>query len=139
MFQKEFTQRLVALKGGKDYGKISVMFQIKMDHELLFNVPKDRFYPVPKVDATVISFEPKSGPDKVPDDDRVFRSLVGLLFLNRRKKIRNSLRGGSIGPDIPDDVVMEVLNRKGFGDLRPEELEPGDFVDLSNDLIARIR
>jgi len=138
MFQREFTERLVAPSGGKDYGRISVMFQVKMDWEVLFNVPRDRFYPVPKVDATVISFGPRRQPNKVPLDDRVFSSLVALMFRNRRKKIKNSLRNGSIGPEIPDNTVIEVLERRGIGDMRPEELEPGEFVDISNDLISGI-
>ena len=139
MFQKEFGERLTASEGGKDYGKISVMFNLKMDHEVLFKIPKEKFYPQPKVDGIVIKFSPKKDPVVIPDDDRFLRNLVNGAFMNRRKKLKNSILPGSLGTEISEEDILSVLDRNGLQNERPERVSPEQFVDIANQLLEAAR
>lgn len=56
MMQKEVAQRLVATKGTKNYGILSLNAQIYSDIKKLFTVPPTAFFPKPAVDSMVLSF-----------------------------------------------------------------------------------
>ncbi|MBN1538747.1 MAG: ribosomal RNA small subunit methyltransferase A [Candidatus Thermoplasmatota archaeon] len=139
MFQKEFGERLVSRPGGKTYGKISVMFNIKMEHEVLFTVPKEKFHPQPKVDGIVIRFRPREEPKCIPLNDAVLRKLLTVIFMNRRKMIRNSLHPSSLDLERDEDTVLEIIDQMGLSERRPETVEPCDLVELSNRLIRAAR
>jgi 16S rRNA (adenine1518-N6/adenine1519-N6)-dimethyltransferase len=134
MFQKEFGERLTASHGGKDYGRISVMFQLKMEHEVLFTVPRDRFYPPPKVDGMVIRFWPREKVEDEIRDERTLKDTIHAAFLNRRKKLRNSLHGNIFHAHIDEGTIIKVLEEMNIADERPERLSPEKFVELSNAL-----
>ena len=139
MFQKEFGERLVSGPGRKTYGKISVMFNVKMEHEVLFTVPKEKFHPQPKVDGMVIRFRPKKDPQCIPMDDALLGRLLTVIFMNRRKMIRNSVQPSSLGLDIDEGSVLETIDLMGISERRPETIEPCEFVELSNRLIRAAR
>ena len=90
MFQKEVADRLVAMPGTKEYGRLSVMTQQSCVTQSLMNVPGALFTPPPAVDATVVSITPR--PDAHP-----LRSLDALewtlreLFTLRRKMLRSAV------------------------------------------------
>ena len=139
MFQKEFGERLVARFENKKYGKISVMFQLKMDYDVLFKVPRKKFYPQPKVDGIVIKFRPKKAMTYTVRDENVLRNLVTVSFMNRRKMLKNSLNPRSLDLDISDGKIMEVLAIMDLSWKRPETVEPVGFVELSNRLVDMAR
>ena len=60
MLQKEVVDRLAAVPGTKDYGRLSVMFQACSTVEALFDVGPEAFQPPPKVESSVLSFVRKS-------------------------------------------------------------------------------
>ncbi|MBN1389171.1 MAG: ribosomal RNA small subunit methyltransferase A [Candidatus Thermoplasmatota archaeon] len=135
MFQKEFGERLVARPGSKTYGKISVMFDIKMEHEVLFKVPKDKFYPQPKVDGIVVRFRPREDPECIPLDDTVLKNLVTVAFMNRRKMLKNSIQPSSLSLDLKESAILEVLDSFSLSERRPETVTPCEMVELSNRLV----
>lgn len=97
MLQKEVVDRMVAEPGGKDYGRLSVMLQVRFRMERLFVVPPDAFDPAPKIDSAVvrmIPFSATSGAGTVgPRDPELFARLVTAAFAQRRKMLRNTLAG----------------------------------------------
>ena len=56
MVQKEVAYRFGAKPGTKDYGSITVYLSSYFDVELLFEVDRKEFDPVPNVDSAVIKF-----------------------------------------------------------------------------------
>lgn len=122
MFQKELAQRIAAPHGSKDYGVISVLTQAYYDCQYLFDVPPESFDPPPKVMSGVIQLKRKA--KKALDCDEVlFRNVVKTAFNQRRKTMRNSLKG------IVAD--KEIFNNEVFN-LRPEQLSVQQFVELTN-------
>ncbi len=116
MTQKEVAQRITASHGNKTYGRLSVMAQVCANIELSFTVPRTVFYPQPNVDSAIISFSPINS--KIEDLDS-FSNLIKSAFSQRRKTLRNTLKG-VISPDKMGD----------FASKRAEELSIEDFIQL---------
>jgi 16S rRNA (adenine1518-N6/adenine1519-N6)-dimethyltransferase len=58
MLQKEVVDRLAAQPGMGEYGRLSIMVQYHCQVTSLFNVPPSAFYPVPKVESSVVRLVP---------------------------------------------------------------------------------
>ena len=127
MFQREVAQRIAAGPGSKTYGIVSVLLQAWYDIEYLFTVDENVFDPPPKVKSGVI----KLVRNKVTDlgcDERLFKSVVKTSFGQRRKTLRNSLRGM-----IPPEAMPNLDTQ--YGELfkrRPEQLSVAEFIELTN-------
>jgi 16S rRNA (adenine1518-N6/adenine1519-N6)-dimethyltransferase len=130
MVQREVAERLVAQCGTKDYGILSVFFQLFTSVELLFNVSRNAFYPKPDVTSSVIQFTMLSQPAVHVADERFFRSMIRSVFGKRRKMLRSSLKYfcDEWGLALPDN---EDLTK------RPEDLSIGALAELSNVLLEK--
>jgi len=128
MLQKEVVDRMVAEPGGADYGRLSVMLQARFHLAWLLDVPPESFDPPPKVDSAVVRLVPKRAaelPD-VPAD--VFAEVVATAFAQRRKMLRNNLKGLLAVTDFPALGLQETA--------RAEELAVDDFVRLARHVAA---
>ncbi len=93
MLQKEVVARMAAQPGGGDYGRLSVMVQLHCRVEPLFRVHPGAFNPPPKVDSAVVRLLPHDRPPVELADPALFERLVKAAFAQRRKTLRNGLRG----------------------------------------------
>jgi 16S rRNA (adenine1518-N6/adenine1519-N6)-dimethyltransferase len=124
MMQKEVAKRIVANSGSKDYGILSVILQTFASVEYLFDVAKNNFIPVPKVDSAIVKFT------FVPqitgiDNLELYRRIIRSVFNYRRKMLRNSLIR------IFDQSIVTSLNSFDLT-RRPEQLSISDFKKLAN-------
>ena len=125
MLQREVAQRLAAGPGSKTYGILSVLLQAWYDIEYLFTVPAGVFSPPPKVQSAVIRLV-RNGRSELGCDEQLFKQVVKTSFNQRRKTLRNSLKGliaerGKSGAAEAEPVMA----------LRPEQLSVEDFVALT--------
>jgi 16S rRNA (adenine1518-N6/adenine1519-N6)-dimethyltransferase len=127
MFQREVAQRVAAPPGSKTYGILSVLLQAWYDIEYLFTVPEHVFNPPPKVKSGVIKLT-RNGVTDLGCDEHLFKTVVKTSFGQRRKTLRNSLRG-MVGGNA------EVLAQPVFG-MRPEQLSVAQFIELTNIIYA---
>lgn len=86
MYQKEFADRMVAEPGSKNYSRLSVMMHLCANVKFLFTVPKDSFFPQPKVYSAVIKLTPKD-----VNVDPFFMKTSRALFQHKRKTVKNAL------------------------------------------------
>lgn len=122
MLQKEVAERICSKPGSKVYGILSVLLQAWYDCEYLFSVPPTVFSPPPKVTSGVIRLT-RNGRKSLGCDERLFKTVVKTAFGQRRKTLRNSLKGlVPAGSPIMEDPIMG---------LRPERLGVEDFVRLT--------
>jgi 16S rRNA (adenine1518-N6/adenine1519-N6)-dimethyltransferase len=129
MLQKEVGDRLVASPGGKDYGILSVMFQMYFDVRREILVRPGSFRPVPKVDSVVLSFRPLPAPRFPVTDHELFRTVVRASFSQRRKTLRNCLKG--IG-ELPETEVLRCFAVAGIDPgRRGETLTLQEFSALT--------
>jgi 16S rRNA (adenine1518-N6/adenine1519-N6)-dimethyltransferase len=121
MFQKEVAERVAEGPGSKTYGILSVLLQAYYDIEYLFTVDEDVFNPPPKVKSGVIRLV-RNNVDKLPCDERLFKTVVKATFNQRRKTIRNGVKGLLKGEKIEHELMQQ----------RPEQLSVEEFVVLTN-------
>ncbi len=93
MLQKEVVDRMAALPGSPEYGRLSVMLQVRFQVVKLFNVPPGAFNPPPKVDSAVVRLAPLPAQAMPQHDPALFATLVAKSFGQRRKTLRNTLKG----------------------------------------------
>mmetsp|Transcript_28178 Transcript_28178/g.58558 ORF Transcript_28178/g.58558 Transcript_28178/m.58558 type:complete len:498 (+) Transcript_28178:125-1618(+) len=162
--QWEVAQRIVAPTRCKDYGILSVVFQLYTTPKIHFKIPPTVFYPQPKVDSALLGLHflgPTSLRRRLAGVSPAhLRSVVTTAFQQRRKTVRNGLKklalevyGGdaervkefferSTGEgDLPpvvrearergEEFAMGQILEEGWASRRPEELSPGQFVEVT--------
>ncbi|NHI92672.1 MAG: ribosomal RNA small subunit methyltransferase A [Candidatus Lokiarchaeota archaeon] len=89
-FQKEFAERLIAQPNTSKYGKISLTSKIFSKIELVDYIPKNYFYPIPKVDSAVVKILPRS---EIECDNLTFLlKFIREIFNYRNKILKNGVR-----------------------------------------------
>jgi len=134
MLQKEFAQRMVAKPGTDDYGRLSVGVYYRADCEIAVNVPRNAFWPQPKVDSCVVRLVPKPPPFKVRDE-RVFYDVTKAIFSHRRKKISNCLSTDPAVKGLVTEKVSRSLSALPHASKRAEELTPEMIGELADALL----
>lgn len=124
MLQREVVARMAAAPGEEAYGRLSVMLQYRCQVMDLFTVPPEAFRPPPKVWSAVVRLIPHQIPPVVVQDERRFAELVRRAFAQRRKTLRNALRG------LMDTTAIEAAGVDPG--VRPEMLGLAAFAALSN-------
>ncbi|MEC9414255.1 MAG: 16S rRNA (adenine(1518)-N(6)/adenine(1519)-N(6))-dimethyltransferase RsmA [Pseudomonadota bacterium] len=124
MVQKEVADRLLAVKGAKNYGRISVIMGWKNKIERIFNVKPSSFIPKPKVDSSLIRITPLM---KYPDArHETLEKIIKLSFSHKRKTIKNNL----------DQLNIDTNNLLDLAKINPSEraenIEIEDFCRIAN-------
>lgn len=124
MLQREVVERMVAAPGDTEFSRLSVMLQYRFDMELLLDVPATAFDPAPKVESAVVRLTPLTPLPHPARDEAVFSSVVARAFSQRRKTLRNTLKGV---------VPAEEFARLGIDSgARAQELTVADFVRIAD-------
>ena len=87
--QDEVAKRIVAKPGSKDYGSLTLLVQFYGEVKYGFKVPKNCFFPAPKVDSAVIQITKKEPPAV---DPKRFFEFVHTAFQGRRKMVATTWR-----------------------------------------------
>ncbi len=118
MFQKEVADRIIATHNTKKYGRLSVLVQSRCNVTKLLDAPASVFNPKPKVDGSLLLFEPIKDYSNI--DFAKLGKLLELSFSSRRKKIRNTL----------EQYREILLDLKIDENLRPENLSVAEYCEL---------
>jgi len=131
MLQKEVVDRLAAAPGGGQYGRLSVMVQYRCRVTRLFNIGPGAFHPPPRVESAFVRLEPyRELPVEILDDE-VLERVVRQAFAQRRKTLRNALRG-----------MLEEAEIRALGidpGARAEVLGLREFAALANHAAGKRR
>lgn len=122
MLQKEVVQRINAGPGGKNYGRLSVMLQSQCAADKILDVHPGSFSPAPKVDSAVVQLIPHRIPVVDIPDRYIFARIVKASFAQRRKTLRNNLKGllaanEIAAVDIDPSARAETLSLEDFSAL----------------------
>jgi ribosomal RNA small subunit methyltransferase A len=147
--QIEFAEKLTAHEGEMNYGPLSVLARFKGKVEVLDHIPRNAFFPAPKIESAIVRMTPQTPFFNVRDKE-VFQETVKSLFTQRRRKVRNALqhflrsRAGTkkgemsslleVFPHLEERVVD--LKASDFGALadvalnlvRGKRIEHGDLI-----------
>jgi 16S rRNA (adenine1518-N6/adenine1519-N6)-dimethyltransferase len=128
MLQKEVVDRMAAAPDTPDYGRLSVMLQARFAVTRLFIVPPGAFLPPPKVDSAIVRLVPLPLEAVPYQDEKVFAEVVARAFGQRRKTLRNTLKG------VADEAAFAAV---GIDPVRRgETLSVAEFAALANHLAA---
>ena len=127
MFQREVAERIVADENDRaDYGRLGVLCGWRTQATILFDVAPSAFVPPPKVTSSVVHLTPR--PDPAPCDLAMLEKITQAAFGQRRKMLRQSLKG--LHPD-----PARLLEPLGIAaTARAEELSVADFLTIANAL-----
>lgn len=127
MLQKEVVQRLAAVPGDNNYGRLGIMAQYFCKVQPLFEVGPGAFRPAPKVDSAIVRLVPHRELPHPAKDLKTLQAVVRTAFSARRKTLRKAL--GSM-------ITVEQLQSLGINDgLRPENLSLADYVQIADKLV----
>ncbi len=133
MLQKEVVDRITAKPGIKAYGRLSVMLQYACDTEYLFTVGPENFTPPPKVDSAIVRLIPHKTKPFIAKDEKTFRDIVRQSFSQKRKTLRNNLKGWLSSEQIEQcnidpSVRAETIPIEGFVKLANLYFEQGNHT-----------
>ena len=122
MFQKEVAERIVAKHSTKNYGRLSIISQYLYQCSISFNLNPSVFYPKPKVESSIVTFNRK----KIPSNIKIstLEEITRLSFSQRRKMIKSNIK--SI---IDEKTLKEVY--KINPNSRPENISANDYIRIS--------
>ena len=124
MFQKEVADRIIAKENTKNFGRLSILCNWRLEIKKHFNVTKNCFFPKPKVDSTILSFKPKKSKFIIKNPKNL-ETITRVLFSNRRKMINKNF----LLLFNKDKSIAEKLNLKL--NFRPEELSYEMFYRIT--------
>lgn len=128
MLQKEVVERMVAAPGDSEFSRLTVMLQYRFDMEMLIEVPPGSFDPAPKVESAVVRLIPHAALPHPARDETVFAEVVSRAFAQRRKTLRNTLKGL-----VSADQLADLGINAG---ARAQELSVADFVRIADAVAA---
>ena len=124
MVQKEVAERMVAKPSTKDYGSLSVLFQLFTETKIQFDVSKNCFSPQPKVTSSVVTVQRESLFDQ---EIRLLAFEISkIAFQQKRKKIRTSLISF-----INEDNLLKINIDPN---LRAADLSPDMYYEIAKEL-----
>ncbi|WP_448578518.1 16S rRNA (adenine(1518)-N(6)/adenine(1519)-N(6))-dimethyltransferase RsmA [Thermaurantiacus sp.] len=119
MFQKEVADRIVALPGGKAYGRLAVLAAFRARSRILMRLPPRAFTPSPRVESAVVQLFPSPPLMEVPMP--LLEEVTRLAFGQRRKMLRQSLK-----------AHLGALEAAGIDpSRRAETLSPQEFAAIA--------
>ena len=114
MFQKEVANRILAKKNTKDFGRLSILCNWRLNIKKHFDVSKNCFFPKPKVNSTVLSFRPKKNINFNIKNPKNLEMITRVLFANRRKMINKNFTKLFMNDKlVAKDLNLDLNQRPG--------------------------
>ena len=126
MLQKEVAERITATP--PDMSLLSCSVQFYADTKIIFNVSKENFFPIPKIDSAVIKITPNK--KLLPDfeEEKKFFKLLRMGFSSKRKMLKNNLINGL---KLKPEIVVKALKSVSLDEkVRSEQLSINDWLKL---------
>ena len=126
MFQKEVADRIIAESDTKNYGRLSVLANWKLDIKKICDVSPACFSPRPKINSSVLEFEPKKKFYNFKDSSNL-EYITRVFFNHRRKMIKkpfNVIFNGK--SEIAEKLNIDLS-------LRPQNLSLNDYFLLTEE------
>ena len=125
MFQKEVADRIIAKTRTKEFGRLAVLSNWRLDIKKHFDISKNCFFPKPKINSTLLSFKPKKINTFNLKNPKNLEKVTRILFSNRRKMINKSFK------KLFKEKISMVKNLNIDLTKRPEELSNETFYKIA--------
>ena len=125
MFQKEVADRIIAKTQTREFGRLAVLSNWRLEIKKHFNVSKNSFFPKPKINSTVLSFVPKKINTYNLKNPKNLEKVTRILFSSRRKMINKNFN------KLFKEKKSMVQNLNINLNKRPEELSNEMFYKIA--------
>ena len=127
VMQLEVADRLAAKPGHREYAYLSAIVQFYAQVQIMLRIPPGAFRPPPKVASALVALRPPGErPALGVSDEHAFGEFLKRCFAQKRKTLRNNLRGLVDGENVED-----VFRAAGIAlNARAEELTLAQFARL---------
>ena len=123
MFQKEVAERIIANHDTNQYGRLSIISQWSMNITKIMDIKPSSFYPVPKVNSTLLSFVPKKNFFKL-EKIKTLEHVTNVFFNLRRKMVRKPMNILFEDANIISEKLKINLNS------RPQNISPINYYKI---------
>tara|TARA_B100001057_G_scaffold152900_1_gene153006 strand:- start:265 stop:1053 length:789 start_codon:yes stop_codon:yes gene_type:complete len=124
MFQKEVADRIISKFNTKDYGRLSILANWRLNIKKIFDINATSFKPRPKVESSVLFFEPKRRFFEFRDPKNL-EKITRIFFMHRRKMIKKPYKKLFNNNEIIASQMGIDLN------LRPQNLNFDTYYELT--------
>ena len=125
MFQKEVADRIVAKTKTKEFSRLTVLSNWRLEIKKHFDISKNCFFPKPKVNSTLLSFKPKKNNFINLKNPKNLEKITIILFSNRRKMINKNFK------KLFREKLSKIQNLDIDLNKRPEELNNETFYKIA--------
>lgn len=113
-YQKEFAERMMALPGSRNYGRLPAALQFLAESiEPIMKIGKSSYWPQPKVDSLLVKIVPAKNK---PENWKELGQLINVLFQQPNKTVRGVLKQKKL-------AVSEKLGEKRVRTLTKSDIE----------------
>ncbi len=126
MFQKEVADRIIAKFNTKNYGRLSILANWKLNIKKICDVSPSSFFPKPKIESAILLFQPKFDFYQLKNPKNL-ENLTRVFFTHRRKMLKkpfNQLFEGNM--EIAKKLKIDL-------NLRPQNLNPQTYYKLTDE------
>ena len=126
MFQKEVADRIIAKFNTKNYGRLSILSNWKLEIEKICDVRPSSFFPKPKIDSSVLLLKPKLNFFPLANPKNL-EKLTRIFFMHRRKMLKKSY-------NLLFNGNLNIANKLNIDlSLRPQNLNFETYYKLSEE------
>ena len=126
MFQKEVADRIISKSNSKNYGRLTILSNWRLSIKKICDINPTSFFPKPKIDSTLLFFEPKKNFFKLKNPKNL-EKITRVFFMHRRKMIKkpyNQIFNGN----------LEIIKKLKINlNLRPQNLNFDTYYKLTKE------
>ena len=126
MFQKEVADRIISDYNSSNYGRLSILTNWRLSVKKILDIKPSAFKPKPKVDSTLLLFEPKKDFYRLKNPKNL-EYVTRIFFSNRRKMLKkpyNQIFNGN--KKILEELKINL-------NLRPQNLDFKTYFQLTKE------
>jgi len=127
MFQKEVADRILAKSKTKEFGRLTILSNWRLEIKKHFHISKNCFSPKPKINSTLLSFVPKRNHRFNLQNPKNLEIVTRILFSNRRKMINKNFKKLFAGKQSKINDLNIDLNK------RPEEFSNETYYKIAEE------
>ena len=124
MFQKEVADRITAKFNTRNYGRLSVLSNWKLDIKKICDIKPISFSPRPKIDSSLLFFRPRNNFFKINNPHNL-EKITRIFFNHRRKMLKKPFNQVFSGDQNISNKLNINLN------LRPQNLDFETYYKLA--------
>ena len=126
MFQKEVANRIIANFNTRNYGRLTILTNWRLEVKKLCDINPNCFKPKPKVESSLLLFKPKKKFFNITSSKNL-EKVTRVFFMHRRKMIKKPYN--QLFKDNADIARKLGINLN----LRPQNLEPNTYFQLTKE------